>query len=99
MSAMEPMKLETITVTSSARRYLEALESYGLLEGEPGQHQLSDSVRDVLHGLHHVLGGGIVSVEVRNDGSSSIIDHLDTAMRDAVDECNRLAPQSGIRCF
>jgi hypothetical protein len=99
MSTMEPTELETITVTSSARIYLEALESYGLFEGEPGQQQLSDSVRDVLHGLHHVLAGGVVAVEVRNDGSSSIIDHLDTALRDAVDQCNRLSPEAGIHCF
>jgi hypothetical protein len=96
---MEPMEQETITVTSSARSYLEALESYGLLEGEPGQQQLSDSVRNVLNALHHVLGGGIVSIEVQNNGSSSIVDHLDTAMRDAMDECNRLLPESGIHCF
>jgi hypothetical protein len=99
MSTMEPMESETITVTSSARSYLEALESYGLLEGEPGQQQLSDSVRDVLHALHHVLGGGTVSVEVRNDGSSSIVDHLNTAMRGAVGQCNRLPRESGIYCF
>jgi len=93
------MDQETITVTSSAHVYLDALESYGLLEGEPGQQQLSDSVRDVLHALHHVLGGGTVSVEVQSDGTSSIVDELDTAMQNAVDQCNRLPQESGIYCF
>jgi hypothetical protein len=99
MSTMEPMEPETINVTSSARSYLEALESYGLLEGEPGQQQLSDSILNVLNALHHVLGGGTVSIEVRTDGSSSIVDHLDTAMRDAIEECERLYPQADIHCF
>lgn len=99
MSAMEPREPQTINVTSSARSYLEALESYGLLEGEAGQQQLPHAVRDVLHGLHHVLGGGTVSIEVQNDGSSSIIDHLDTAMREAVEECNDPSLPPGTRCF
>ena len=92
---------ETITVTSSARIYLEALESYGLLEGEPGQQQLSDSVRDVLHGLHHVLGGGTVSVEVQSDGTSSIVDELNTAMQNAAadgETCGALR-DAGMHCM
>jgi len=83
MSTMESMEWETITVPSTARIYLEALESYGLFEGEPGQQQLSQSVRDVLHGLHHVLGGGTVSIEFQSRGTSSIVDELDTAMQNA----------------
>ena len=101
MSTTEPIESETITVTSSARIYLEALESYGLLEGEPGQQQLSDSVRDVLHGLHHVLGGGTVSVEVQSDGTSSIVDELNTAMQNAAadgETCGALR-EAGMHCM
>jgi hypothetical protein len=94
---MEPMETETITVTKSARIYLEALESYGLLEGEPGR--LSDSVRNVLHGLHHVLGGGTVSVEVQSDGTSSIVDELDTAMGDADGTCGNTLREAGMHCM
>jgi len=97
---MEPMESETITVTSTARIYLEALESYGLLEGESGQQQLSDSVRDVLHGLHHALGGGIVSVEVQSDGTSSIVDELDTALVNAENTCGGAALRAaGTHCM
>ncbi len=85
MSTMEPVETETITVTSSSRIYLEALESYGLLDGDTGR--LSPGVRDVLHGLHHVLGGGIVSVEVQSDGTSSVVDELGTALQNAEGTC------------
>ena len=101
MSTTEPIESETITVTSSARIYLEGAQSYGLLEGEPGQQQLSDSVRDVLHGLHHVLGGGTVSVEVQSDGTSSIVDELTTAMQNAAadgETCGALRTRVCIAC-
>jgi hypothetical protein len=87
MSTVEPVEPETISVTPGARIYLEALESYGLLEGESGQQHLSDGVRDLLHGLHHVLGGGVVSVELQSHGTSSIVDELDTAMLNALNTC------------
>src|SRR6516162_8472051 len=44
MSTKEPMETETIAVTSGSRIYIEALESYGLLEGDTGQ--LSPGVWD-----------------------------------------------------
>ena len=97
MSTLEPIETETITVTASSRIYLEALESYGLLEGDTGR--LSPSVREVLHGLHHVLGGGTVSVEVQSDGTSSIVDELDTALGNADGTCGAAKLRdAGVHC-
>ncbi len=62
MSSYGSAEPEMIAVTPGSRIYLEALESYGLLEGVQGQQRLPDSVREVLNGLHHVLAGGTVSV-------------------------------------
>jgi hypothetical protein len=83
MSTKKPIESEMIAVTPDSRVYLEALESYSLFEGEPGQQQLSRSVREVLHGLHHVLAGGTVSVKIQSDGTSSIVDELETALNNA----------------
>jgi hypothetical protein len=96
MSTMEPVETETITVTSNSRIYLEALESYGLLEGDTGQ--LSPGVWDVLHGLHQVLGGGVVSVEVRSDGTSSVVGELDTALQNAMNTFSGALRDAGIHC-
>lgn len=98
MSTKEPIESEMIAVTPSSRIYLEALESYGLLEGEPGQQQLSHSVREVLHGLHHALGGGTVSVEIQSDGTSSIVDELDTALQNAENTCGGAFTDTGVHC-
>jgi len=98
MSTKEPIESEMIAVTPDSRIYLEALESYELLEGEPGQQQLTNSVREVLHGLHHVLGGGTVSVEIQSDGTSSIVEELDTALQNAEQNtCGGFA-NTGVHC-
>jgi hypothetical protein len=48
MSSSALPEAEMIAVTPGSRIYLEALESYGLLEGEQGGRQrLPDSVREV----------------------------------------------------
>ena len=96
MSTMEPVETETITVTSGSRIYIEALERYSLLEGDTGQ--LSPGVRDVLHGLHQVLAGGVVSIEVRSAGSSSIVDELDTALQNAMSYFGGALRDAGIHC-
>ncbi len=98
MSTKEPIESEMIAVTPNSRIYLEALESYGLLEGEQGQQQLPNSVREVLHGLHHVLGGGGVSVEIQSDGTSSIVDELDTALKNAENTCGGAFADTGVHC-
>ncbi len=98
MSTKEPAEFEMIPVTPESRIYLEALESYGLLEGEQGEQKLPDSVREVLNGLHHVLGGGAVSVEIQSDGTSSIVDELGTALQDAEGRtCGGFA-DTGVHC-
>jgi len=96
MSTMEPVGTETITVTSSTRIYLEALESYGLLEDDTGQ--LSPGVRDVLHGLHQVLGGGVVSVEVQSPGTPSVVGELDTALQNAMNTFSGALRDAGVHC-
>ena len=87
MSNNEPVESEMIAVTPAARVYLEALDSYGFLEGERGQRQLSDPVQEVLNALHHVLGGGSVSVDIHSDGTSSIVDELGIALSNVRDTC------------
>jgi len=96
MSTVEPVETETITVTSGSRIYIEALESYGLLEGDTGQ--LSPGVWDVLHALHEVLGGGVVSVEVQSDGTSSVVDELDTALQNAMNTFDDALLDAGVHC-
>lgn len=98
MLSNEPAESEMIAVTPDSRIYLEALESYGLLEEVQGQHRLPDSVREVLNALHHVLGGGTVSVEIHSDGASSIVDELDTALDNAQNTCGGLAIDTGVHC-
>ena len=96
MSTKEPMETETIAVTSGSRIYIEALESYSLLEGDTGQ--LSPGVRDVLHALREVLGGGVVSVEVQSDGTSSVVDELDTALQNAMNTFDDALLDAGVHC-
>ena len=96
MSTMEPVETETITVTSGSRIYIEALERYSLLEGDTGQ--LSPGVWDVLHALHEVLGGGVVSVEVQSDGTSSVVDELDTALQNAMNTFDDALLDAGVHC-
>ncbi len=98
MSSKEPAEAEMIAVTPSSRIYLEALESYGLLEEVQGQQRLPDSFREVLNGLHHVLGGGTVSVEIQSDGTSSIVDELGTALADAQNTCGGAFADTGVHC-
>jgi hypothetical protein len=99
MSSTALPEAEMIAVTPGSRIYLEALESYGLLEGEQGgQQRLPDSVREVLNGLHHVLAGGTVSVEIQSDGTSSIVDELGTALENAQDTCGGVFADTGVHC-
>jgi hypothetical protein len=83
MSVEELPEAVMIAVTPASKIYLEALESYGLLETEDGEARLPDSVREVLDALHHVLGGGTVSIAKQTDGTSSIVDELGTALKNA----------------
>jgi len=46
-----------------------------------------------------VLGGGTVSVEVQSDGTSSIVDELDTAMGDADGTCGNTLREAGMHCM
>lgn len=100
MSTTKPMETETITVTPNARKYLEALESYGLFEGDGDQEQLAPNVREVLLALHHVLGGGTVSIDIQSDGTSAIRNELDSAMDDAQNTCGGAALRdAGVHCM
>jgi hypothetical protein len=99
MSSTALPEAEMIPVTPESRIYLEALESYGLLEGEQGGEQrLPDSVREVLNALHHVLAGGTVSIEIQSDGTSSVVEELGTALQNAEGRtCGGFA-DTGVHC-
>jgi hypothetical protein len=88
MSTMEPMEPETIEVTPGAGNYLDALLSHGLLQGAPGGQRVDDEVQDVLRALHHVLGGGTVSIVVQSPGSGSVVADLNTALDGALADIN-----------
>jgi hypothetical protein len=95
MSTMEPMgpeTPETIEVTPGAGNYLDALLSYGLLQGDPGAQRVDDDVQKVLGALHHVLGGGTVSIVVDSAGTSSVVDDLNTALDGALQDINLQFP-------
>jgi hypothetical protein len=98
MSTYKPIESEMIPVTPNSRIYLEALESYGLFEGEPGQQRLSDGVREMLHGLHQVLGGGRVALEIQSHGTNSVVEELDAALDDAQNTCGGTFADTGVHC-
>jgi hypothetical protein len=92
MADDERPPLETIKVTPAARRYLEVLDSLGILEGELRNLGIRSAVVDVLHGLHHALAGGEVTVEVARDGTPSMVQELDLLLEDAAKEKGFLDP-------
>lgn len=88
--------LETITVTPAGKRYLEALMSNGLFEGQEAQ-QLTGGAFDVLRALHHVLGGGTIAIEYQGEANQTVAGELETAMNAAMDELPESPP--GVQCF
>jgi hypothetical protein len=95
-SEMEP---QNIAVTPSSRDYLEKLIANALLEGEPGQQDITSSAQPVLRALHEVLGGGTVSINVETPGNATVVEELNTLLSSAKDEWNRLPGHDGINYF
>jgi hypothetical protein len=96
MSTMQP---ETISILPSARFYLDALLSHGLLQGERGDQAVSGDVQSVLRALHHVLGGGTVSIVVQSPGTTSVVADLDDALQVALDGVNELPDEPDVYNF
>jgi len=90
---------QNIAVTPSSRDYLEKFVDYALLEGEPGQLEVKGDAQIVLEALHHVLGGGTVSISIDTPGNATVVEELNTLLRSAKGECDRLPPDAGIMCF
>ena len=96
MSTIEP---ETISVLPSARLYLDALLSHGLLQGERGDQTVAGDVESVLNALHHVLGGGTVSINIQSPGTTSVVADLDDALQVALGGVNDCPPEPDVYCF
>ena len=93
---MEP---QNIAVTPSSREYLERLMANALLEGEPGQQDITSSAQPVLRALHEVLGGGTVSINVETPGDIAVVEELNTLLGSAKEEWNRRPDRDGITYF
>jgi hypothetical protein len=97
MTSSQPIETETIQVTPTVKRYLDALQEYGLVEGD-GQ-RINATGESLLRALHHFLGGGEISVEVVTEGSASTVESLHSML----DQLQREAPEvplaSGIVCY
>src|SRR5215203_7361380 len=83
---------QNIAVTPSSRDYLGKFAQSGLLEGERGQQEIPDDVKPVLEALHHVLGGGKVSITIDSPGDAAVVEELNGMLNKAKDEYNQ-APQ------
>ena len=86
---------QNIAVTPSARAYLERLEESGLLEGGAGQQDIKGGVQPVLDALHHVLGGGSVSITIDTPGNATVVKDLNTLLVQVKDEWNKRPPGPG----
>lgn len=98
MTSQGPIEPVTIQVTPTVHRYLEALAEAGLMEGDE-QQRISETGERLLRALHHFLGGGEVSVDVVSDGSSSVVERLDSMLDQMQRECPDVRLQSGIYCY
>ena len=92
--ASKGIEPQNITVAPSSRAYLESVEKLGLLEGGPGRQEINGSALPVLNALHHVLGGGTVSITVEEPGNETVVDKLDTLLKEAMEE-TRKQPDGG----
>ena len=91
--ASKGMEPQRITDAPSSRAYLETVEKLGLLEGEPGVQEIKGSAQPVLEALHHVLGGGTVSITVETPGDRAVVDKLDTLLKKAMEETRKQPPE------
>ena len=86
---------QNIAVTPSARAYLERFEELALLEGEPGQQEIMAEAQPLFEALHHVLGGGKVSVTIDSPGDGAVVEDLNTVLGQVKDEWNKRPIGSG----
>jgi hypothetical protein len=89
MATQEPQPV-TIDVAPAGKTYLEALEEYGMLQGEHGNQTVHDEAVECLTALHHALGGGQVRVEIVQPGADSVVSHLETTLQAALAETNTM---------
>ena len=97
MTTSQPTEPETIQVTPTVRRYLDALQEYGLTEGD-GQ-RVNATGESLLRALHHFLAGGEVRVEVVTDGSASVVERLHGMLDELQRECVEIPRAAGIYCY
>ena len=90
---------ETIQVSPSVRRYLDALQEFGLMEGGDEEQRIGETGEKLLRALHHFLAGGEVSVEVVREGSPSEVENLDRILDDMQRDIRQFAPRMGIYCY
>ena len=85
---------QNIAVTPSAKVYLDRFEEYGLLEGEPGQQEVKGDAQPLFEALHHVLGGGKVSITIDTPGNATVVEELNTLLGHVRGEWNKRPPGS-----
>ena len=90
---------QNIAVTASSRDYLEKFAQSGLLEGERGQQEIAAGVKPVLEALHHVLGGGKVSITIDSPGDAAVVEELNDVLYKATDEYNHLPQERQVFYF
>jgi hypothetical protein len=98
MTSSQPIETETIQVTPTVKRYLEALQEYGLMEGEDEVH-INATGETMLRALHHFLAGGEVAVTVVTEGSASAVQELDGILDRLQRECATIPQSSGVVCY
>lgn len=90
--ASKGIQPHNIAVAPSSRAYLERVEKLGLLEGEPGRQEIKSSAQPVLEVLHHVLGGGTVSITVETPGNVTVVEDLNTLLKKPMEETRKQPP-------
>ena len=71
----------------------------GAIEGTVGSQGLESKVDELVRAMHHVLGGGTVTVTVNTSGSKEIVDELDLLLDEGITEANRINDDAGTHVF
>ena len=88
-------RLVSVPFAQKLSEYLDRALELGALEGPLGEMDLAPDLFPLIDGIHHVLAGGAVKVEVERKGNPDIVKQLARLREKGRDDSNVINRESG----
>ncbi len=92
-----PNQPVSISIADELRIYIDRCVDLGAFTGDNGQEDFSTDLQPLISAIHTVLAGGAVTVDVVDQGDTTIVAELNQKLADAKTAANDINSSNGSR--